>query len=63
MLIADGGVGPPTPAAFAMLMLTATRGRQFTFGELKTLLQDAGFVDAAVTSTYGYYSLIRAVKT
>jgi hypothetical protein len=63
MLIADGGVGPPTPAAFAMLMLTATRGRQFTFGELKTLLRDAGFADAAVTSTYGYYSLIRAVKT
>jgi acetylserotonin N-methyltransferase len=62
MLIADGGVGPPTPAAFAMLMLTATRGSQFTFGELKTLLQDAGFVDAAVTSTYGYYSLIRALK-
>jgi hypothetical protein len=26
-------------------------------------LQDAGFVDAEVTSTYGYYSLIGAVKT
>jgi hypothetical protein len=45
-----------------MLMLTATRGRQFTFGQLKTLLQNAGFVDVDVTSTYGYYSLIRAVK-
>jgi acetylserotonin N-methyltransferase len=63
MLLADGGAGLPTPAAFAMLMLTATRGRQFTFGQLKTLLQNAGFVDPEVTSTYGYYSLIRAIKT
>ena len=62
MLIAEGGAGPPTPAAFAMLMLTATRGRQFTFHQLRTLLGDAGFVDVDVTATYGYYSLIRATK-
>src|SRR5262249_60031865 len=62
MLTGEGGAESPTPAAFAMLMLTATRGRQFTFGQLQTLLQDAGFLDFEVTSTYGYYSLICATK-
>jgi SAM-dependent methyltransferase len=62
MLMDDAGVGPRTPAAFSMLMLVATRGRQFTSAAMAQLLADTGFVDIEVTATYGYYSLIRGVK-
>ena len=40
-LLDDDGDGPPTTAAFSMLMLLATQGQQFTFAELKVLLEDA----------------------
>jgi 2-polyprenyl-3-methyl-5-hydroxy-6-metoxy-1,4-benzoquinol methylase len=63
MLLDDSGAGPRTAAAFSMLMLVATRGRQFTYQQLKSLLQDAGFGEVDVSATYGYYSLIRARKT
>jgi hypothetical protein len=62
MLLDDSGTGPRTATAFAMLMLVATRGRQFTYGELRTMLENAGFVDVDVTASYGYYSLITAMK-
>jgi hypothetical protein len=39
MLLDDDGTGPATTAAFSMLMLLATQGQQFTFGELKRLLE------------------------
>ena len=32
-----------TTASFSMLMLLATQGQQFTFGELKQILESAGF--------------------
>jgi hypothetical protein len=62
MLLDDGGTSPVTTAAFSVLMLLGTRGQQFTFTQLRKLLQDAGFVDVEVSSTYGYYSLVRARK-
>ena len=62
MLLDDTGTTPRTATAFAMLMLVATRGRQFTHAQLRTVLLRAGFVDVQVTATYAYYSLIRAVK-
>jgi acetylserotonin N-methyltransferase len=62
MLLDDTGNAPRTAAAFSMLMLVSTRGRQFTFRQLKTLLEGAGFGDIAVTATYGYYSLVCGVK-
>jgi acetylserotonin N-methyltransferase len=62
MLLDDTGDGPRTTAAFSMLMLANTRGRQFTFQQLKTVLEQAGFVDAQVVPTYSYYSVVRAVK-
>lgn len=60
MLLDDGGTSPVTTAAFSVLMLLRTRGQQFTFTQLRALLQDAGFVDVEASATYGYYSLIRA---
>ncbi len=62
MLLDDDGVGPRTAAAFAVLMLVATRGRQFTAAVLTSLLRDAGFVEIGITATYGYYSLLRATR-
>jgi acetylserotonin N-methyltransferase len=62
MLLDDDGAGPVTAAAFSMLMLLATQGQQFTFGELKGLLEQAGFRDVETQQTAGYYSLTTAYK-
>ena len=50
-LLDDDGSGPPTTAAFSMLMLLATQGQQFTFAELKALLENAGFEDIETRQT------------
>jgi acetylserotonin N-methyltransferase len=57
MLLDDGGAGPATTASFSMLMLLATQGQQFTFGEIKGLLETAGFRDVETRPTAGYYSI------
>jgi acetylserotonin N-methyltransferase len=62
MLLDDGGTGPATTAAFSMLMLLATQGQQFTFGELKGLLETAGFRDVETRPTAGYYSITTGYK-
>ncbi len=62
MLLDDDGAGPATTAAFSMLMLLATQGQQFTFGELAALLESAGFVDVETRPTAGYYSITTAYK-
>jgi acetylserotonin N-methyltransferase len=62
MLIDDDGAGPPTAAAFSMLMLLATQGQQFTFGELKSILESAGFTGIETVPTYGYYSITSGYK-
>jgi acetylserotonin N-methyltransferase len=62
MLLDDGGAGPATAAAFSMLMLLATQGQQFTFGELKGLLERAGFRDVETQQTAGYYSITTGFK-
>ncbi|MGH2354152.1 MAG: methyltransferase [Chloroflexota bacterium] len=62
MLLADTKDSPLAAAAFSMQMAVRTRGKQFTAGELVDLLSECGFVDAGVTPTYGYYSLVSARK-
>jgi trans-aconitate methyltransferase len=62
MLLDDGHDGPRTTAAFSVLMLIGTEGRQLTFAELRDLLQGAGFADADVVGTHAYYSLVSARK-
>jgi acetylserotonin N-methyltransferase len=62
MLLDDDGAGPATTAAFSMLMLLATQGQQFTFGEIRGLLEQAGFRDVATRHTAGYYSITTAYK-
>ncbi|MBI2993205.1 MAG: hypothetical protein HYY48_03400 [Gammaproteobacteria bacterium] len=58
MLVNGSGDGPLTAAAFSVLMLLGTEGRQFTLNELAELLEKTGFRDVSATATYGYYSLV-----
>lgn len=61
-LLADGGDGPLATAAFSMLMLLATQGQQFTFAELKALLENAGFEDIETRQTASYYAITTGYK-
>jgi hypothetical protein len=61
MLLDDDGNGPVTAASFSMLML-GTQGQQFTFGELREILEAAGFGGIEAMSTYGYYSLVVGIR-
>jgi acetylserotonin N-methyltransferase len=62
MLLDDEGSGPVTAASFSMLMLLATQGQQFTFGELQAILEGAGFVRVDATATHAYYSVVAGHK-
>lgn len=61
-LIDDNGAGPPVATAFSMLMLMGTQGQQFTFNELKGILERAGFKDVEAKHTAGYYSITTGYK-
>lgn len=62
MLLDDDGDGPVTAASFSMLMLLATQGQQFTFAELKDILEAAGFTRVDATATHHYYSVVAGYK-
>lgn len=62
MLLDEDGAGPVTAASFSMLMLLATQGQQFTAGELKEILEGAGFAHIDVTPTHHYYSVVTGYK-
>ncbi len=51
MLMDDDGCGPWTAAAFSLLMLLGTRGKQYSLPELKDMLSAAGFTDITATAT------------
>ena len=62
MLLEDTKDGPLAAATFSMVMLLATKGKQFSASELDGLLTEAGFQDVSVIPTYAYYSLVSAKK-
>jgi acetylserotonin N-methyltransferase len=62
MLLAEDGSGPATTASFSMLMLLGTRGRQYTFAELRQILTSAGFDQVESRATHGYYSIVSGRK-
>ena len=51
-----------TTASFSVWMLLGTKGRQYTFGELRQMLASAGFDDIETRPTYGYYSVVSGRK-
>jgi acetylserotonin N-methyltransferase len=62
MLLNDDGSGPRTAAAFSVLMAISTQGQQFTFGQLETLLVQAGFANIECHPTSPVHSLVRGRK-
>jgi 3-hydroxy-5-methyl-1-naphthoate 3-O-methyltransferase len=63
MLMDDDGCGPLPAAAFSLLMLLGTRGRQYSLPELRSFLEPVGFTGIEAFSTGGgYYSLVVARK-
>ncbi len=62
MLLDEDGAGPVTAASFSMLMLLATQGQQFTFGELREILTGVGFSRVDVTATHHYYSVVTGYR-
>jgi hypothetical protein len=61
-LFNDDRNGPLWAAYMSFHMFVYADGKQFTFGELKALLNDAGFVDVSHEPLHGNFSLIYARK-
>jgi 3-hydroxy-5-methyl-1-naphthoate 3-O-methyltransferase len=63
ILMNDDDCGPWAAAAFSLLMLIGTKGRQYSLPELRQFLESAGFTDIEAARTGGgYYSLVSARK-
>ncbi|OYW44504.1 MAG: hypothetical protein B7Z08_09180 [Sphingomonadales bacterium 32-68-7] len=63
ILMDDDGAGPWHAAAFSLLMLVGTLGKQYSLPEFRAILESAGFTQVeAVRTGGGYYSLVSAVK-
>ena len=63
ILMDDEGTGPWHAAAFSLLMLLGTLGKQYSLPELREILESAGFTQVeAIRTGGGYYSLVSAVK-
>lgn len=63
ILMDDDGTGPWEAAAFSLLMLIGTLGKQYSLPEFRDILESAGFTDVqAVKTGGGYFSLVSAVK-
>jgi acetylserotonin N-methyltransferase len=62
ILLDDDKSGPLMAANFSVTMLVYEKGKQYTFTELKNMLETAGFTDCKVTKAFGYYSLVSATK-
>jgi acetylserotonin N-methyltransferase len=59
----DEGTGPWPAAAFSLLMLLSTLGKQYSLCEFQEILESAGFTEVrAKRSGGGYYSLVSARK-
>jgi len=62
MLLDDEGDSPMPAVTFSLLMCLGTKGQQFTFGQLKDILEHAGFTDVQSKRSYGHYSLVSGLK-
>ncbi len=62
MLLDDGALTPKPAVLFSLLMAMGTRGQQFTFGQLREILETAGFRNVSCHHTYGYYSIVSGVR-
>lgn len=61
-LLHDTQDGPRTVASFSVMMLRTAWGKQYSFPELREILETAGFSAIAARHSCGYYSLVTARK-
>lgn len=62
MLYNDEKTGPFYSAAFSMMMLGWTEGKQYSGQELTAMLKDIGFVEIQIHKAFGYYSIVTGLK-
>ncbi len=62
MLYNDEKTGPFAAAAFSMMMMGWTEGKQFTGEELSALLAEIGFKKIQIHKAFGYYSIVTGLK-
>lgn len=62
MLCNDDKTGPFAPAAFGMMMMGWTEGKQYSGSELSAMLQEIGFEEIQIHKASGYYSIVTARK-
>lgn len=62
MLYDDQKTGPFAPAAFSMMMMGWTEGKQYSGLELSVMLQEIGFEEVQVHPAFGYYSIVTGRK-
>jgi len=59
----DEKTGSFSAAAFSMIMMCWTEGRQYSGLEISSMLKDAGFCDIQVHPTSGYSSMVTGLKS
>ncbi|ADE14875.1 O-methyltransferase family 2 [Nitrosococcus halophilus Nc 4] len=62
MLYNDEKTGSFAPAAYSMMMMGWTEGRQYSGLELSEMLQKSGFEEIQVQPSFGYYSIVTGLK-
>jgi len=62
MLLDEDRISPLTTACFDLLMYINHKSQQFTRNELFDLLKTVGFKNMTMEKTFGYYSVITAIK-
>jgi acetylserotonin N-methyltransferase len=62
MILNDDRISPLTTACFDLLMYVNHKSQQFTKNELFDLLTTCGFKNPKIKKTFGYYSIISAIK-
>lgn len=62
MLYNDDKTGPFSSAAFSMMMMGWTEGKQYSGQELSAMLKEIGFVEIEIHKAFGYYSIVTGLK-
>jgi hypothetical protein len=62
MLYNDDKTGPFASAAFSMMMMGWTEGKQYSGQELSAMLKEIGFEEIQIHKAFGYYSIVTGLK-
>ena len=62
MVLDETRDGPLAIACFSISMLLHERGKQYTPGEFRAMLGQAGFEQITISPSFGHYSLVSATK-